>query len=953
MAAYAPIKIYHSPMTNYIGNAALNYIGAQSTAGQRGTLPIFTNANTVFIAKTGSDFNPGTQASPMLTLNGGMALVARTPNTYQYVCIMDSGVYSEYFTTQYTPAQMAGFIGIYAADGQTPTFTRIRGAVPGTYGVNNPARAISGTVQYYISKAGNDRTGVRGNAQYPFLTIQAALNDSARQVNDTIQIQDSGVYHEDINFGTIAGTVRAALGVAPTLRAFATGGPTGQITWNTTAQIGGVDGLIIDGSGSVDYAVNMSGLANQGAGTIIFSNCSFVNQFGLVGSANVTFNNCFFSNTRSFVQHVYNQFGPTYPSVNNFYNCYFQNTLSNLQLGWAVTECQNCTFNNVNVTGAWILNTDTSPSTIGAFSSAATVFDSCFFNNSSLTLNWQNALVTYLYTGFVFNPQVMNCIFYQGTLAFYNNSAVGTGAGPYIVVLATVTNTTIYAEGQVNGLTMFGSGNTGGNGSMTSNAVLGCTLTNVVVSNSQNNNFWIERFRTQTNAYTTIQNCTSISAGGAGFVAGEWPSAYSPDNFYFNGNVDAGSPVNWAIVGPNTSDIVQQSESGNIISTSAYSENCTLSANDFGNFSGPNNTNGGSASMGYDWSLFDISFPCILNGLTFAGWTYPNLTPGNMEGGVQSSANAALQIQNCTFNTSGTFAIKAPAGSTITNCLFNVTSGHAIATNQNNVTATNNVGYGCAGAFIMNYGQNNTFRHNTAYNCEYGEYDSFAVSIVTTDSNIFNGSGAYDYSGNGTVTYSCVGTIDPYTYGTVDIYGTRLDPLFRDANSRSLGVQSEAFGYFWNSPCIQKGSDGQDIGAYAFAYGAPSTSWTLIDFSVSDTSGNPYRNPDRVIRRELPIKLAEGEQENGAVYSVASTYKRTYEMTWGGDTSDMPIAQTEALTKMFLSFTNQIRVDFGDGRGPVPAYFKRQQGFEYTDMTGGYSMDTVPQPVKEIVIQEA
>ena len=141
-SAYAPIQINHSPLTEYSGNAQINFPGAQNVAGKRGTLPNFSNSNSLFVSKTGSDSNAGTALAPKLTLNGAMNAAVNT--SIQYICILDSGLYNEGLTTQYTQAQLPNFLGIYAADGQTPTFTLIRGAIPGTYGAGNAARTVSG-----------------------------------------------------------------------------------------------------------------------------------------------------------------------------------------------------------------------------------------------------------------------------------------------------------------------------------------------------------------------------------------------------------------------------------------------------------------------------------------------------------------------------------------------------------------------------------------------------------------------------------------------------------------------------------------------------------------------------------------------------------------------------------------------------------------------------------------
>src|ERR1700677_1258199 len=277
-------------------------------------------------------------------------------------------------------------------------------------------------------------------------------------------------------------------------------------------------------------------------------------------------------------------------------------------------------------------------------------------------------------------------------------------------------------------------------------------------------------------------------------------------------------------------------------------------------------------------------------------------------------------------------------------------------TNCSNVTVKNNIAIGCGGAFLANYGSGNVVQHNTAYACFYGQYDSPGIIEVSLDSNIYSGSGVYDYSGPSTLTYSCVGTLDPNTQAALDIHSTQLDPLFRNANaSTAAGVQLQALAYqfYFSSPGLGAASDGTDMGAWNFTYGAATTAWTLINFGAIDspsssTPNYPYRNPDKVEREMKAVKLANGDREDGGIYSVAATYKKQYTYTWEEHSSDMPAGQRDALLQMFICPTNQIRLNIGDARGFFNAYFDRQQGFEYTDMTGLYSQSSVPQPLKKL-----
>jgi hypothetical protein len=306
-----------------------------------------------------------------------------------------------------------------------------------------------------------------------------------------------------------------------------------------------------------------------------------------------------------------------------------------------------------------------------------------------------------------------------------------------------------------------------------------------------------------------------------------------------------------------------------------------------------------------------------------------------------------MTVSYCTFSGLGTYGILAPASSTLNNNLFNV-NGQAIKLGQYSDTVSRNAGYSCGGALIQNYARATSIDHNTAFSCEYGQYDSVSANFIASSNNIYSSSGAFDYSGENQLTYSDVGTLDPIRNNSLDSHCIQTDPLFVNAAAGDLTLQALARQFFWNSPAIGISSTGGDMGAYIWTYGAESTSWTTIDFS---TSG--YVNPDTVIRRQLPVKLAEGDREDGAIYSVQATFKKEYDFTWNPSSNPMPLAQLDDLIVMFLSYTNQIQIDFGDGRGYIPAFFGRTIGFEYADMTGLYSDDTVPEPLRQMLVREA
>src|SRR5258708_2680310 len=74
MGQFQPIQMRYNSSKGYPGTQQNNSVGAQMTAGQRGTLPAavvpstYDNSQAYYISKTGSDTNSGTSAAPFLTL---------------------------------------------------------------------------------------------------------------------------------------------------------------------------------------------------------------------------------------------------------------------------------------------------------------------------------------------------------------------------------------------------------------------------------------------------------------------------------------------------------------------------------------------------------------------------------------------------------------------------------------------------------------------------------------------------------------------------------------------------------------------------------------------------------------------------------------------------------------------------------------------------------------------
>lgn len=549
-----------------------------------------------------------------------------------------------------------------------------------------------------------------------------------------------------------------------------------------------------------------------------------------------------------------------------------------------------CTFDNTAYYSAEDGNTQPS------------VYDQCLWNNCAIYFDstgiagWSAAAIT-------------NCTLYQSTLTTQGNGILN--------LLVENCHQTAGGLSLVRGFDLGGG------------KILTHTINCSAIGNQTN-------FRTTDYASWT-GHLTSLNATTFGFDLFDGAGT-NIDVPYSNALVSSGDAVAYNPSGLTPTN----SETGAILlATNQGAENLTLSANDGGNFS----SGDGVSDMGVDFPFWNIGVPYLVNGLTFKG-------PISGAGALGSDYGVAFTAQYCTFNGLGTYGLRVTNGTAVQNCLF-ATNGHAVRSNAASVSVAGSIGSACTGAFVVNYGQGLQADHNTAFQCQYGIYELPSATGGVITNTILNGSALYDYSGPGTLSYCCVSTIDPASGGALDPNSLSVDPLFFAPMSFDLRLQTPAIGSFYTSPAIGADNAGGNMGALAYTYGPATTVWMTLDFGAQDVYGNYYRNPDRVVRKELPIKLAEGDRENGAIFSVAATFKREYEFTWEQNTNDMPQAQVVDMLNMFTSWTNELQVDFGLGQGWVPGYFARQNGFEWTDMTGYYSDSAQPTPVRSLTIREA
>ncbi len=236
----------------------------------------------------------------------------------------------------------------------------------------------------------------------------------------------------------------------------------------------------------------------------------------------------------------------------------------------------------------------------------------------------------------------------------------------------------------------------------------------------------------------TFQNCSSLNA----------------TNGYNAGTFGASLKVNYCLDSGSTSPTLHSptllgfGTGARVVSNAVGLENVALLPMDLSYLAGPTTQTDG----GYDWALWYLNLGGLVtvNGLNFSTAPYAGLegpATTNQESGIFCASLAGLAVDYCSFYGLGPYALNVPQGSTVQYCYFN-TNGTAIKTSSLGVTLANNVGWDCDGAFIANFGSGTVIQHNSAWGCAYGEYDAAWSTSAVDASNIYAGSGVYDYSGD-------------------------------------------------------------------------------------------------------------------------------------------------------------------------------------------------------------
>lgn len=888
----SPSGIFAVDKTIYSFGTTSTYLACQP-------YPRFTNTNTVYYKPTtGSDSNAGTLASPVATLAKAISLLS---SSFIYVVCLDSSVQNNGATIINN-----GYIrGLFAADGQAPTFQIIRGCIAGTYGARSTGRTqVNSTINYYVNSiTGNDSTGARNNPALPFATPQRALADGSLTTGDTIQIMDSGTY---VFSGTVtvskAVTIQALLGQIPTF----------LCTTNSSTPVF-----------SSAYAVNLYGITflstnssqyglTQSAGATNIYDCTFIGftaaYYSTATSVNATFYNTYFYNNNYAVNGT-----PNFV----FNNCYL-NLSGNLSSVGAISlnsgspnlSCTNCTFDNSLF--CHIL-----------FSTAGTLtLSQCLFLNTN---NYSPAYAVVASSSTVGNISITGCWFSNLDTALQLNPS-SSAATVYI-------NNSMFSNIVEGGIYL--AGISGGK------SILNCGFF-YCGSSSTNGGICFGA------TYGNISNCCFIGCtnGVYGITSGYIYGCceYGSTHYSINGTCTVGfSVTNTASTGSLTNGgSWLQTTNPKFISTTKGSENCGLAP-------------GSPALMLYRWSdssslnhfdagisYYGLSLPMTNFDIDIDGFIFngdQNFETGLYLQGVGGIPGSFGWVEHCSFYGLGSYgAVFGSLGySTLQadNCMFNVNNS-GIELISPGANLLNNVFQNCGGAGIINAGIFGNIIHNTIYGCQYGQYDYWQMSNVTQRNCVYAGNSQFDYYGNGTWSNSLlVNTGGSPTIGSTCVNG---DPLFQNSATPNLMLQATNLMYPFDSPAKNLGNDGGDAGAYLTWYGAVLTTWTNVTFTY---------NPNVVPRVVKTQKGASGNTFGGVSYSFAAAFAIMYTLKWNENTN-MPASDVSNLLAIYQSPSHLSQISLDGGSTWINTTTQRDNEMSYREIGDLYVESTVPTPIDEI-----
>lgn len=845
----------------------------------------------------------------------------------KYVCILDSEVYEEWFNWHVEGTSL------YANDGCAPTFKPRTGAKPGTYGARVVGREVfatlgGGNAYIYVSKAGNDSTGARGNSALPFLTITAAIAATGVTAGDIIQIQDSGVYSENLNFTT-----------AVYLQAVS-----GQVTTVSRGAAGTFLQGVCNGFYGILFKCPAESLGTYAsAGLVFFWDCTLRNLAATSSSQSI-FINCMISGT-SPVSDSASTYG-TYLS-----NCHISGTSKVTADDTLTLTVKRCTFELVGtVTNNIVLEVLASNSANKNFA----FVDSCLFILSGM----QRAVAGREMTGSSSNKAfvVSRCyIDARDALTADPASSNGFGvvtlefvtAGTFSACVYTVLKTLVLGPcAKTSGFLLFS------NGSAFSNVYAGfvnCAMLGeaTIRASYAHGNFEVLR-PSSTGIKFKVKNCISINApttegfyfySNTGALNGTLEvSGLIDDGSLYGILADAATTVNYStteLIGANVTGASLVQANPYVLGAVAGDENIALSALSPGLFNGDAD---GTTDQGasWAWNVNQVD-GAVLSGLIFDG-------AKNLGAGLANVSGVATSLEFVTVTNLGMAGVLGKEGAALLNCEGAQTNGPAFRIGGVSSSAQRSIAYGCAGAGFLYGAPDLEASHNSSWGCEYGHYD--AASATGSLSDEVHSDNGVDAVASEAVAYSDVGSIGDDV--VVSSTSVRTNPLYIDPYTGNLALQTLAAGYPFNSPAKGTGTDGSDMGAYEVEYGILSESYIELSMKGADADTG-WLNPTDIPWQYVAIKGSEGEKPSGSSYSTAKATKRQWELRWGG-TANMPLTQLIALNEVYRD-AGPIKVAF-DGCTFIPCIVLKSNAAKNDQIDGLYSNSDVPRPLDSLILRE-
>ncbi len=799
-----------------------------------------------------------------------------------YIVISDSDEYQTEFKMDKWRWDLPSinFSGLYAMDGQTPSISNRRGALPGTFGAGAPlantqlaiALPTSG-LTYYVAKSGNDGTGIVNDPAHPFLTISGCISNGGSS-NKIIYIQDSGVYQETITDVT-NNAIIANPGATPILKPL---GSTSQITIGAANKTWQFKDITFDASvGGSASPIALFGV-NPSTTTIYFKNCT-IRGYNSVVSATTNigifnFSNCNISLCTSFSSTSTNQ---SITLSNTFWTFLSDVTDNN---SYTCSKCTfslngNFVFKSINAGNSfWLCNfigtgsiSNLDPDSVGA----AALFFLNQYNNCEFNIP------TYLnfieYTVAPANGIGINSFLYKNCL-FRNIIGDAIKINPQIDFEASEINNVYIANCWFYDNSLSGFQDSG-------QSVFALNAT-----------FWNNLFLNNIS-----YGVNSVNNGVGSAWAWKYYKMYQ--NVFLNNTLGT-FHNNWSA---STTFYLQQliNEEDNplYVSTVPGAENLSWISTSDDILRNPNgSTRGlvGETSTGPDYDIASLSNSNLtINGLTFTNF------------GPQSSAGLYLKagsVSYCDFNNMENYAIKqTSAASAISNCYFNNQKGFDIlsAVIGSTISYCESVANQDASLQIMD--SNINIRNISTYAAGYGAYAAPGILTNITNS-IFSNSGIWDMSTDNTIYYCCAKTIDISRLGYLDpTTSIDLNPLYQSPINGNLYLKSQAANYSFNSPCIGIGSDGQDLGCFITTYTIGSVAWTNINFN----SLNGFFPPDRVEKSIALKNLSADLTESGRQIGQFSAYKYRINLSWD-ENNPMSNELLQQLQTMYICGNPNIQI---------------------------------------------